>query len=66
MIRRILSIAVVLLLAAAVIWQTIHLIDWAYTLYVASGDGTISSYLRWHAHVYLEWFFGNDYAWRPW
>lgn len=60
---RLLPLVVVALLSAAVLWQTWHLLDWAHTLYVASGDGSVSGYLRWHAYVYVEWFFDTDFGW---
>lgn len=49
----------VILLLAAVVWQTHHIIDWAMTLSAMSGDGSVLSYLRWHAYVYVDWFFGT-------
>lgn len=68
MIGRILSMIAlhiaVILIAAVVLWQTWHLIDWTMTLYEASGNGTVSSYLRHHAYTYVEWFFGTDFGWR--
>lgn len=60
---RALPYAAVLILAAAVAWQTWHLVDWGITLYHAGGDGSVSSYLRHHAYVYVKWFFGTDFGW---
>ena len=47
------------LVLVAVVWQTWHVIDWAYTLYEAEGDGSLASYLRWHAKTYVDYIFGQ-------
>ncbi|MDD2532069.1 hypothetical protein SDC9_103464 [bioreactor metagenome] len=51
------------LLATAVAWQTWHLVDGGITMYQAHGDGSLASYLRHHAYVYVRWFFGTDFGW---
>lgn len=53
----------VIVLMVAVIWEANHLIDWTMTLYEAHGNGTLSSYLRFHAYTYMDWLFGDVFGW---
>lgn len=52
-----------IVIAAGVLWETNHLIDWIVTLNETSSDGSLASYLRHHAYVYVKWAFGTDFGW---
>lgn len=52
-------VAVIILLAIAMLWETAHLVDWCRTLYEAYGDGTVAGYLRMHAYTYVTYVFGE-------
>lgn len=55
---RIAMLLAVVLLFAAVLWQTYHVIEWCGVMYRAHGDGTLAGYLRWHAKVYVDYLLG--------
>lgn len=57
---RLAVILTVLLLAVAVIWQTVHLIEWCGVLFEGYGDGTVAGYLRMHAYTYITHVFGES------
>ena len=57
------ALVFVAILAVAVIWEANHLIDWTITLYNAHGDGSLVSYLRFHAYTYMDWLFGDVFGW---
>ncbi|MCI2075192.1 MAG: hypothetical protein LKJ94_05790 [Candidatus Methanomethylophilus sp.] len=57
---RALAPASVLLLAAAVTWETLHLVDWCITLAEQHGSGTLAEYLRVHAYTYMSFVFGDE------
>jgi hypothetical protein len=60
---RVAAAIAVILLAIAVIWQTVHLIEWCGILYDAYGGGTVASYLRMHAYTYVTHIFGDSFGW---
>lgn len=60
---RVLAIAGLGLLTVAVMWEANHMIEWARTLWEAHGDGSVASYLRYHAYTYVTWLFGTDFGW---
>lgn len=60
---RLAAIVTIILLAVAVLWQTVHLIEWCGVLYDAYGDGTVASYLRMHAYTYVTHIFGDSLGW---
>ena len=63
MISKIFVGLLVLILSIAVLWQTIHIIEWCGTLYASYGDGTLAGYLRMHAYTYVTHIFGDSHGW---
>ena len=57
------ALIVLAVLFVAVLWEANHLMEWAGSLWAAHGDGSVSSYLRYHAYTYVTWFFGTDFGW---
>ncbi|MFA6690160.1 MAG: hypothetical protein WCS18_11850 [Sphaerochaetaceae bacterium] len=57
--RAAIGLAVVLLITA-VLWETVHLVDWCMSLYTTYGDGTVAGYLRMHAYTYVSYIFGES------
>lgn len=53
------ALVLVGLLLTAVLWESVHLVDWALTL----SGGDPASYLRHHAYDYVTWLFGTDLGW---
>lgn len=58
--RLIIPHAILILSMAAVLWQSYHMITWAYEL----SDGSAADYLRHHAYVYFDRIFGNPFGWK--
>lgn len=54
------ELAFMMLLLIAVGWETYHLIQWSCELC----DGSVASYLRYHAYVYFDELFGNPFGWK--
>jgi hypothetical protein len=63
MISKIIAGLLVVILSVAVLWQTLHIIDWCWMLYTSYGDGTLSGYLRMHAYTYVSHIFGDSHGW---
>lgn len=59
MISKIVTGLLIALLIVAVLWQTIHIIEWCADLYALYGDDTLSGYLRMHAYTYVSHIFGE-------
>lgn len=58
------SLFTVIVIAAAVGWETLHILEWASELWRQSGDGSLASYLRHHAYTYMEFVFGDSLGWK--
>lgn len=54
------SLFLVLLLFAAVTWETLHLVDWCLAVAGQHEGGTLAEYLRVHAYTYMEFVFGDE------